>query len=744
MAEERKNEAKTKPREFYAHTDPENPGLLPENGGRWQLLKDHLEQTARLARQFASVFNAGDWGYLAGLWHDIGKYSAEFQQRLLAANGKDEHIEIPGKVDHSTAGAQHAANTFKDAGRILAYSIAGHHGGLPDGISTDSCLRSRLTKTIPSYQSCPPEILFADAPNLPFKPSSEFAGMQFSLFIRMVYSCLVDADFLDTEAFMEEKKADYRKGYPSLQELETIFFDKLNTLCSKAKSSTVNQQRDLVLQQCLAAAEKPAGLFSLTVPTGGGKTLSSMAFALKHAAVHKSKKIIYVIPFTSIIEQNAAVFREMMGENAILEHHSNFEPEEEDFRSRLASENWDASIIVTTNVQFFESFFSSRSSRCRKLHNIAESIVILDEIQTLPAPYLLSCLAVLRELATNYKTSIVFCSATQPAIRQRPDFKHGLTNVTEIIETPQTLATVLKRTQIHVLDKMNDMELAVRLCELNQVLCIVNTRKQAKNLFKALNSEEGTYHLSALMCPVHRSKILKEIREKLQNEKPCRVISTQLIEAGVDIDFPVVFRTIAGIDSIAQAAGRCNREGKLPIGEVFVFTPDSGIPAGHFRQTAQAAESVIRRYSSDILSLEAIEEYFKLYYWTKGDALDEEGILSDLQAGCQKGDFPFKTIAEKFRFIKEEAKPVIIPFDEEARRLIRSLDYRNYPASISRKLQKYTVSIYPNEWNQLVSIGSIKLKTDMFPVLVDETLYNQYLGLCGDDPFARDPESLFV
>jgi CRISPR-associated endonuclease/helicase Cas3 len=744
MAEERKNEQETKSREFYAHTDPENPELLPENGGRWQLLKDHLEQTARLARQFASAFKAGDWGYLAGLWHDIGKYSDEFQQRLRSVSGNDEHIETPGKVDHSTAGAQHAASFFKDAGKILAYNIAGHHGGLPDGNSTDSCLRSRLTKTIPSCKSCPQEILLTDVPNLPFKPISEYAGMQFSLFIRMVYSCLVDADFLDTEAFMEMKKADYRKGYPSLQELEVIFFDKLNSLRSNAKSSTVNQQRDLILQQCLATAEKPAGLFSLTVPTGGGKTLSSMAFALKHAARHKLKKIIYVIPFTSIIEQNAAVFREMMGESAILEHHSNFEPKEEDYRSRLASENWDAPIIVATNVQFFESFFSNRSSRCRKLHNIAESILILDEVQTLPAPYLLPCLAMLRDLSANYKTTVVFCSATQPAIQKRLDFKQGLENVIEIIDSPQTLAEVLKRTQIHVLDKMNDMELAVRLSEFNQVLCIVNTRKQAKNLFKALNGKEGTYHLSALMCPVHRSKTLKEIRKRLQEEKPCRVISTQLIEAGVDIDFPVVFRTIAGIDSIAQAAGRCNREGRLPIGEVFVFTPDSGIPAGHFRQTAQAAESVLRRYSSDILSLEAIEEYFKLYYWTKGDALDEERILTDLQAGCQKGDFPFKTIAEKFRFIKEEAKPVIIPFDEEARRLIQSLDYRNYPTSISRKLQKYTVSIYPNEWSQLLSIGSIQLKAESFPVLVDETLYNQYLGLCGDDPFARDPESLFV
>lgn len=744
MAEEQKNEAKTKPREFYAHTDPEYPGLLPENGGRWQLLKDHLEQTAHLTKDFASAFNAGNWGYLAGLLHDIGKYSDEFQQRLRAVNGKDEHIENPGKVDHSTAGAQHAANLFKDAGKVLAYSIAGHHGGLPDGISTDSCLRSRLSKTIPSYQSCPPEILFTETPNLPFKPTSEYAGMQFSLFIHMVYSCLVDADFLDTEAFMEEKKADYRKGYPSLQELETLFFDKLNALCSKAKSSTVNQQRDLVLQQCLAAAERPAGLFSLTVPTGGGKTLSSMAFALKHAAKHNLKKIIYVIPFTSIIEQNAAVFRDMMGENAILEHHSNFEPTEEDFRSRLASENWGAPIIVTTNVQFFESLFSHRSSRCRKLHNIAESIVILDEVQTLPAPYLLPCLAVLRELATNYKTSVVFCSATQPAIQKRPDFKQGLENVAEIVETPQVLATVLKRTQIQILDKMNEVELAERLSKFDQVLCVVNTRKQAKNLFKSLDSKEGTYHLSALMCPAHRSETLKKIRERLQEKKTCRVVSTQLIEAGVDIDFPIVFRSIAGIDSIAQAAGRCNREGNLPVGDVFVFIPEDGLPAGHFRQTAQVAESVIRRYSSDILSLEAIEDYFKLYYWTKGDALDEEGILTDLQAGCQKGDFPFKTIAEKFQFIKEEAKPVIIPFDDEAHRLIQSLDYRNYPASISRKLQKYTVSIYPNEWNQLLSIGSIQLKAESFPVLVDETLYNQDLGLCGDDPFARDPESLFV
>jgi CRISPR-associated endonuclease/helicase Cas3 len=578
---------------------------------------------------------------------------------------------------------------------------------------------------------------------LPLALNTKHAAVQISMFIRMLYSALVDADFLDTERFVNKEKAQYRQGYKSLHELARIFFERLESLQQKAPDTPVNHHRQRILAQCLSAAQNSKGLFSLTVPTGGGKTLSSMAFALKHAAKHSLERIVYVIPFTSIIEQNADVFRQMLGEDAVLEHHSNFEPDNEDHRSRLAAENWDAPVVVTTNVQFFESLFANRSSRCRKLHNIARSVVILDEVQTLPPPYLLPCLEALKELATNYKTSIVLCSATQPAIQKRDDFSRGLEGVREIIDAPQKLATALKRTQVSILPQTSDVELAGRMAEYEQVLCVVNTRKHARNVYDAMSGADGLYHLSALMCPAHRSQKLSEIRQRLKDRRTCRVISTQLIEAGVDIDFPVVYRALAGIDSIAQAAGRCNREGKLELGQVFVFTPEAGIQSGHFRQTAQTAESVVRRHAADVLSLAAIEEYFRLYYWTKGDALDEEGILSMLHAGCKSGDFPFKTIAERFRLIKDDMKPVIIPYDDNARSIIDVLDYCDYPASLARRLQKYTVSIWPTEWNALVASQDVVLKMGIFPVLMNMHKYDADVGF--EPNFnGRDVEFLYV
>ncbi|NLX07717.1 MAG: CRISPR-associated helicase Cas3' [Phycisphaerae bacterium] len=733
--------------EFYAHSRENDSNL-----DHWQRLEDHLHGVASRSAPFAEAFSSGEWGRLAGLWHDIGKYSYEFQQRINASQGEDAHVEAAGKVDHSTAGAQHAASRIQEKGfgKALAYVIAGHHGGLPDGNSTDSCLRSRLEKQIPDYSACPGGILNAvsETPlRLPFVPDAKRAGVQISLFIRMLYSTLVDADFLDTETFVDGQRSEARQGYKELAELEPVFFANLSRLREQKRvcPSPVDSHREAILAQCLKAANGPMGVFSLTVPTGGGKTLSSMAFALKHALRHGLRRVIYVIPFTSIIEQNAKVFREMLGSDAVLEHHSNFEPDEEDHRSRLTAENWDAPIIVTTNVQFFESLFANRSSRCRKLHNIAQSVVILDEVQTLPPPLLLPCIEALKELAATYKTTIVLCSATQPAIQKRHDFARGLEGVREIVDDPQRLATVLKRTQVTVLPRIPDAELAESLKAYPQVLCVVNTRRHARDLYTAMQGVEGLYHLSALMCPVHRSRRLAEIRRCLEQGRPCRVVSTQLIEAGVDIDFPVVFRSMTGIDSIAQAAGRCNREGRRNKGDVFVFTPENGIPAGHFRQTAQAAESVIGRHPDDVLSLEAIEKYFRLYYWVKGDGLDEKGILRMLHEGCGKGDFPFKTVAEAFRFIENEAKPVIIPYDEEAVSQIWALDYCKHPASLARKLQRYTVSVYPNEWNRLLASGAIELRAGMFPVLIGtKPYYDDNLGLLGSDLHQADPETFYV
>ena len=354
---------------FYAHTKEGRPPV------EWQPLEDHLKRVANTARSFAAEFGAGDWGYLAGLWHDLGKYSKAFQKYLLSSGDSDAHIEAKqGRIDHSTAGAQHAFGKSKNEGKLLAYAIAGHHAGLLNGKDNEgSCLAARLEKTIPSCDACPDRLLHLPVINgLPFSLDKKRFCFQLSFFTRMLYSCLVDADFLDTEQFMDEEKSRWRQGYPSLAYLNAKLTTHLEKLAAKASPTTVNSKRADILKHCIDAADQPPGLFSLTVPTGGGKTLSSLAFAMKHALRLGRKRIIYVIPYTSIIEQNAAIFRDILGEEAVLEHHSNFDPKEEDHRSRLASENWDAPLIVTTNVQFFESLFACRSSRCRKIHRIAD------------------------------------------------------------------------------------------------------------------------------------------------------------------------------------------------------------------------------------------------------------------------------------------------------------------------------------------------------------------------------------
>jgi CRISPR-associated endonuclease/helicase Cas3 len=724
--------------EFYAHS------LEGKLHSAWQPLDEHLKNVAEMARSFAETFGAGDWGYLAGLWHDLGKYSKEFQQRLGIEEGNDAHIETKfGRIDHSTAGAQHAFNFLKDKGKLLAYAIAGHHAGLLDGKSNDSCLTRRLKKNIPDYSSCPDQILnIIGLTDLPFPLDQKRFGFQLSFFVRMIFSCLVDADFLDTEAFMDGEKSLWRKGYPTLFELNSKLTFALEQLTANAPKLPINKDRTDILKHCLNAAECPQGLFSLTVPTGGGKTLSSFAFAMKHALKHNLERIVYVIPYTSIIEQNAAVFREILGEDAVLEHHSNFEPKEEDHRSRLAAENWDAPLIVTTNVQFFESLYRCRPSKCRKIHNIANSVIILDEAQMLPVPLLRPCMEVLRELSSAYRTTIVLCTATQPALSTRENFKDGLDSVQEIIPNPAELYTVFKRVHIKVLPALPDDVLADRLKNHNQVLCIVNTRKHARSIFERIRDQEGCYHLSALMCPAHRTKKIEEIRRTLSKGMSCRVVSTQLVEAGVDIDFPVVFRSVAGIDSVAQAAGRCNREGKLSEGgQVYVFWPETGLPHGHLRQTAETAEAVIRHHD-DPLSLEAIEEYFQSLYWMRGEKLDEYHILDDLDEGKRKGDFPFREVDKKFKIIKDGMEPIIIPWNEDAEKIIRGLRYAEYPAKFARKAQRFVVQVPPRVLSSLEHAGSVERLHDQYCVLVNMDLYQDDLGLCPEDPTFHKVESL--
>jgi len=724
----------------------------PDDDWIVQSVEEHLKATAALAQQFCRPFPWGAWARAAALWHDVGKYSPEFQNRIRRESGYETDGRSPRRVDHSTAGAQHAFCKLGDAGKLLGYAIAGHHAGLPDGkTNDDSCLAKRLQKNVPEYPACPEHILDhkVDPRALPFPADRLRPGFGLSFFIRMLFSCVVDADRLDSEKFTKPRQAEVRAGYPSLADLQPSLMAHLDQLSARADQTlTVNRHRDAVLRQCLDAADEPQGMFSLTVPTGGGKTLSSLAFAIEHALVHGLDRIIYVIPYTSIIEQNAKVFRNALGERAVLEHHCNFDPSKgEDDGSddptweKLAAENWDAPIVVTTSVQFFESLFSSRPSRCRKLHNIMNSVVILDEAQMLPVHLLRPCLEALRELATCYRTSVVLCTATQPALLAKDDFPEGLKGVHEIVSAPDALYNALKRVNVEIIGKLPDTELAARLKQHKQVLCIVNTRRHARKLYEMIKKQRGAYHLSALMCPAHRSEVLERIRAALEDEEPCKVISTQLVEAGVDIDFPVVYRSMAGIDSIAQAAGRCNREGKHKVGSAYVFEPEGGLPVGDLRHAAETAQLVMRHHAEDPLELDSVREYFQDLYWLKGDKLDEKQIMDDLKEGAARGNFPFRDVARKFRLIENDTKLVIVPWSEKGEQLVETLRSEEPSASLARRAQRFTVQVYPQQYAALVGAGSVEVLWEQYPVLVSN-LYRSDVGLCPDDPTSHQADNL--
>jgi len=714
---------------YYAHSTT-NP-----DKSDWQHLRDHLTNVGQLSRTFADDFSAGDLAYASGILHDLGKYSCEFQKRL-----EGEKIS----VDHSTAGAIEATRLFKNdqyaAGLLFAYLVAGHHGGLLNYGSAEGGLCERLQKKkIPDYSAYHTEVSIDTQAIGAFRlrPSPHKTGFCVSFFTRMLYSCLVDADSLDTENFSSPEKSSTRKKYESFEILNKKFETHMQKINSGAEDSLINRERKNIFEQCVQAGSFPPGIFSLTVPTGGGKTLSSMAFALEHVKKNNLKRIFYVIPYTSIIEQNADVFRDIFGWQNVLEHHCNFDPATVDTGDldtgkeslRLATENWDMPIVVTTNVQFFDSLFSNKRSRCRKLHNLAKSVIILDEAQMLPTGYLLPCLAALSELVRNFGATVVICTATQPRLG---DLLNERVRPREIMQSPDQLYETFQRVKVTNLGPLSDAELSARLTGHRQVLCIVNTRNHAKALYDAIRNDGNCYHLSARMCPVHRRKKIAEIKTRLREGKDCRVISTQLIEAGVDIDFPVVYRTMTGIDSVAQAAGRCNREGKLPEkGEVYIFksTESYGKATSWQSLVAEIGEMTLAG-SNDPLSLPTVADYFRRLYHYKGDdGLDEKKILRQLEERSGELAFPFEDIADEFQIIEEGTKDLIIPYGKHATETIAELRAAEFPWKFVRKLQGYSVSIYPNEFRNMERMNLIETIGDRFYVLRSCEDYSDETGL---------------
>lgn len=741
--------------QYYAHSKPD----LDES--EWQLLIDHLRETAELAHELGVDAGVSELAKTAGMLHDLGKYSKEFQARLRGSNQR---------VDHATAGAREIMRLFpdqpqKDVAEILSYCIAGHHTGLPDyGSMADTAEEGTLVarrekKTLKDYDAYKTEI---DTKSLtlsgrPLKlprfrlggREKSYIGFSVSFLTRMIFSALVDADWLDTERYMQDevKPRGQHADISTLAEQYNQFLQRFDN-----PQNDLNRKRTETLSQCLAQAECDPGFFTLTVPTGGGKTYASMAFALNHALKHGLKRIIYVIPFTGIIEQNARVFREALedlGQDNVLEHHSNFdwdgkrkdgddETNSVTAKLKLAAENWDIPIVVTTNVQFFESLFANKKRSARKLHNIAKSVIIFDEVQVLPRDYLKPSLLAVQELVQNYGASVVFCTATQPSLQQFfPAEERTKIQFTELAPNPQELFDFYRRVRVENLATQTDEDIIAALQTHRQALCIVNTRKHAKGLFAQLDGD-GNFHLSTLMCPKHREETMREIRQRLADSEPCRVVSTQVMEAGIDLDFPVGYRALAGLDSIIQAAGRVNREGKQASGTMFVFTPKTEFikrTPTFIAQTGAVAAGTLARFADDPTSIQAIEAYYQQLYTLQGEeSFDARKILGYFDKGTGQPDFDFKTAAENFKFIDDNTVAVIIPYDDKAKRLIETLKYTSFPTSVLRKLQTYTVNIYEKEFMNLQSKGVILTIEEQYHVLDEswmgeEKYYHPQTGL---------------
>lgn len=759
--------------DIFAHSLPDGPI------SNWERLRDHLRDVASLAALRAEPFGWAEFARLAGRLHDIGKTSAQFQAYIRK--------DTASGGDHSTAGAREAVKVLGEPlGRLLALIIAGHHSGLAD----PEDIERRLSADLPDYRGWEEHTgpLPAKAALAPTRrqrgPEYSWMGQQFSyaFLTRMLFSCLVDADYIATETFMQ-REALARGGTTTIEALRDRLREHMRELRSNARDTPLNALRAEILDHAVGKAAEAPGFFTLTVPTGGGKTLASLAFALEHAVLKAKRRVVVIIPFTAIIEQTADVYRDALSDaDAVLEHHASFDWEEaakaragatDDAgdgrdglgRLRRAAENWDAPIVVTTAVQFFESLYAARTSRCRKLHNLADSVTILDEAQTVPPRLLLPCLAALDELQRNYGASVVLCTATQPAWRSQDEalvetkpngerVNQGLRidDARELAPRPRELYAALKRVHVEVRrEPLDDAALADAFAQAPQMLCIVNSRAHARAVYERIAAMDGAAHLTTLMCPAHRRSVLRTVKQRLREGKPVRLVATSLIEAGVDISFPEVWRASTGLDSIAQAAGRCNREGELlpSLGRVVVFNPAEAKPPASLRDFQQAAQPVLRDVV-DPLGLDAVRQYFQLLYFHKGiSALDgvqagDASILAVIRRS-ERFRFPFRTIADAFRMIDEAAGPVLVPWDDQARRSLDAL-VTGYGSTgtLLRQLQPYSVSVPDRARAALLQKGAVVQVRpefgDSILRLPDLTSYQQTTGLDLSDGAYRKAE----
>jgi len=728
-------------KEYYAHSGS------PEDRSDWQLLSEHLVQVERLASCRGARFGLAVAASIAGRLHDLGKYDPEFERVL-----RGESV----RVDHSTAGGKALLESvpadMKVVAEVLAYAILGHHAGLPDKSGDEAaCLDRRLEKPMATLESAWRSYLPDDFEALGkellarLRPERSKAGFDLSVSVRMLFSCLVDADYRDTEAFYSRLEGRSRdRTWPDFQNLLPGLRQRFDAhMVGFEGSSDLNQLRAEILSHVRSCASRPPGLFTLSVPTGGGKTLASLGFALDHAAQHGHRRIIYAIPYTSIIDQTAQVFREVLGAEHVLEHHSAIETqgggEERRDKVRLAMEDWAAPIVVTTNVQLFESLFAARPSRCRKLHNIAGAVIVLDEAQTLPRRLLLPTLAMIDTLAALYSCTVVLCTATQPAFDSGKLQEGGLPLTgRELAPDPEVLARKLKRTRIVQGGEMDDAALVAALKGTPQGFVIVNSRKHALDLYRLAQDEapEGLVHLTTRQYPAHRRRIIAEIKGRLKDGQPCRLIATSLIEAGVDLDFARGWRAETGLDSVIQAAGRVNREGEKPVESslLTVFSAPENAPPAEVAKLAQAMRATAGRFE-DLHDTAAIRDWFEEVYWTVGAERLGKPMVKAMKFTGRATDFPFRSMAAEYRMIDSPMVPVIVANEKTAQSEVARLSIPEVPSGVLAKaLQPYIVQIPERARETLRKNGkgsfhAADLRGDQFFVLDDLLLYHNDFGL---------------
>ena len=726
--------------------------------GRCQSVKEHLLRTGDLAAYFGQEFGAGEMCRILGKTHDLGKYSQAFQ-RYIRLPSEQQHR---GMAPHADTGMQILWHTAGEVAQRLAaaFAVAGHHSGLPNlGNKSDmvgGSLLARLRREIPPdvFTSVKAEGMMPTA--LPKGPMSlaaawskdkevSEASFAYMVYVRMLFSSLVDADFLDTEQFMRAGTIK-RVSFVSLRTLK----QRLDAYVQRFAHPTtpLAERRTAILRSCIAAGDAARyQMYQLTVPTGGGKTIASLAFALHYAAAKKfqHKRVIYVIPYTAIIEQTAAVFRGIVGAENVVEHHHQVswdDTESQPDKKRLAAENWDAPLIVTTNVQFFESLFANKPSRCRKLHNIAGSIVIFDEAQMIPVSFLRPCMRMVQELAMHYGCAEIFCTATQPSLQQ---FFPTSYQQKEICPQQQENYQFFQRCRYEIIDEpLSREKLAAYLQEQGQVLCIVNRKQMASELYDLL-PPEGRFYLTTNLYPVHRQRVLYEIRQCLATGKTCRLVATSLVEAGVDIDFPAVWREMAGLDNIIQSAGRCNRENRHNRAEsiTHVFTLQDIRYPQYIRQKVEITQRVLQRYGEKLAAPEAIAYYFQeLHQLSETDALHLLAPLPGTQAGTAAPPllathrFPFAEVAARFHLLQDDTIPVLVPFatqsdeEEHLQELAQQLRLGIITRKGMRKAALHAVAVYPQVLQELIDTGRAEQIDKMhYAVLMDADAYDDDKGL---------------